>query len=282
MESMKGDTVKRKLMNIAGLLLVLTLLQACSSGNETQSPPQEETPASGIETQEGVTKEAPLPTESAQSNGGAAGPCANPYYPVREGATWNYQGTSSLTEPYTFTDTITSVRADGFTLTTEFEGLTRTQEWACKPEGILAIEMGGGLTTAQTNLTVKTQSASGVTFPAEINAGDTWSHSIQFTGTMDIAGNSGEAERTTQSDFTALGVESVTVPAGTFEAMKVQVQTTFDATVTFQGVSVPVTFITTTMSWYAQDVGWVKSDSSGDFMGQAYTDTIELQSYNLP
>jgi hypothetical protein len=60
---------------------------------------------------------------------------------VREGATWSYQGTSSLTEPYTFTDSISSVRADGFTLTTEFDELTRTQEWACKPDGIVAIEI---------------------------------------------------------------------------------------------------------------------------------------------
>jgi hypothetical protein len=118
--------------------------------------------------------------------------------------------------------------------------------------------------------------------PAEIEAGDTWSHSIEFTGTMDIAGQSGDAEGSTRSDFTALGVESVSVPAGTFEAMKVQVQTTFEATVTFQGLSIPVTLTTTTISWYAEGVGWLKSDSSGDFMGQAYTDTIELQSYSLP
>jgi hypothetical protein len=222
-------------MKIVGLLLVLTLLQACSLGNETPSADQVETPVSGNETQAQVTEEAPPPTEEAPSGG--TGLCENPYYPVREGATWNYQGTSSLTEPYTFTDTITSLRADGFTLTTEFDELTRTQEWACTPEGIVALQLGGGLTTAQTNLTVETQNASGVTYPAEIDAGDTWSHSLEFTGTMDIAGNSGEAEGTTQSDFTALGVESVTVPAGTFEAMKVEIQTTFEATVSLSRVS---------------------------------------------
>jgi hypothetical protein len=280
MESMKGDTVNGKMMKLVGLSFVLSLLMACSLGG-SPSTPQEETAVPENAAQEEVTEEASLPTESAGSNGGT-GPCANPYYPVREGATWNYQGTSSLTEPYTFTDSISSVRADGFTLTSEFDELTRTQEWACTPDGIVALQLGGGLTTAQTSLTVETQSASGVTYPAEVDAGDTWSHSIEFTGTMDIAGNPGDAEGSTRSDFTALGVESVSVPAGTFEAMKVEIQTTFEATVTFQGVSVPVTFTTTTLSWYAEGVGWVKSDSSGDFMGQAYTDTIELQSYSLP
>lgn len=278
---MKGGTVKRKLMKIVGLLLVLTLLlMACSFGGGTPSADQVETPVSGNGTQEQVTEEAPPPTQEPPSGG--TGLCENPYYPVREGATWNYQGSSSLTEPYTFTDTITSLRADGYTLTTEFDELIRTQEWACTPEGIVALQLGGGLTTTQTNLTVETQNASGVTYPAEIKAGDTWSHSLEFTGTMDIAGNSGEAEGSTQSDFTALGIESVTVPAGTFEAMKVEIQTTFEATVDFQGLSIPVTFTTTTISWFVEDVGWVKSDSSGDFMDQAYTDIIELQSYNLP
>lgn len=280
---MKGGSVKN-FSKLIGLLLVLTLLQACASGSETQPPPpQAETTAPESSEPGAVTEEAAPPvTEAPAPSSSGTGPCDNPYYPVREGATWNYQGTSSLTEPYTFTDTITSLRADGFTLTSEFDELTRTQEWACTPEGIVALQMGGGLTTSQVNLTVETQSASGVTYPAEIEAGDTWSHSIEFTGTMDIAGQAGAAEGSTQSDFTALGVEPVTVPGGTFEAMKVQVLTTFEASVNFQGMSIPVAFTTTTFSWYAEGVGWVKSDSSGDFMGEGYTDTIELQWYNLP
>jgi hypothetical protein len=77
-------------------------------------------------------------------------------------------------------------------------------------------------------------------------------------------------------------MESVTVPAGTFDAMKVQVVTTFSASVSFQGLTVPVRFSSTTLSWYAAGTGWVKSESTGDLMGQAYTETLELQWYNIP
>jgi hypothetical protein len=77
-------------------------------------------------------------------------------------------------------------------------------------------------------------------------------------------------------------MESVTIPAGTFEAMKVESQTTININSTFQGVTVPVTFTSTTTSWYAQGIGWVKSISISDFGGITSTDTIELQWYNIP
>jgi hypothetical protein len=214
------------------------------------------------------------------------GLCANVYYPVREGSTWNYMSTGTAAENLAWTDTITNVRDDGFLLTSEYEELTRTQQWTCKSEGLLALQMGGGaaggLTTSAAQLIVETQNVSGVTYPAEINAGSQWSHSHEFMGTMDIAGQSAEVTGDEQTGFTAIGMESVTIPAGTFEAMKVESQTTININSTFQGVTVPVTFTSTTTSWYAQGIGWVKSISISDFGGITSTDTIELQWYNIP
>ena len=275
--------MERKPIKLFGLLVALIFVMACSLAGEgsTQVPAETTVPENAAQDQ--ITEEPVEPTVSPETGvADVAGSCANPYYPVREGSTWNYLSTSTVAEDYSFTDTITSVREDGYTLTTGFDGLTRTQEWACKPEGLVALQLGGGLSTAGSNLTVETQNASGVTYPTEINAGDTWQYKLDFTGTMDIAGQPGDATGSTQSDFTALGLESVTVPAGTFDAMKVQVITTFSADVTFQGVTVPVTFTSTTMSWYTEGVGWVKSESSGDFAGQSFTETVELQWYNIP
>ena len=132
------------------------------------------------------------------------------------------------------------------------------------------------------NLKVETQNASGVTYPANMQAGDTWQYKLDFTGKMDIAGQAGDAAGSTQSDFTALGMESVTVPAGTFNAIKVEIKTKFDASVTYQGMAVPVTFTGTAISWYAEGVGWVKTESANEYMGQSITETIELQWYNIP
>jgi len=273
--------MKYKPIRWFGLFIILIIITACSQTGDESIETVEETTTLEVVTVPAATKE---PVTSVEENVPTAetGLCANPYYPVLEGSTWNYMSTSTLADNYSFTDTITSIRNDGFTLTTTYDNLTRTQEWACTPEGLVAVQLGGGLNSPSTNLEVETQKASGVTYPVEINAGDTWQHSLDFTGTMDIAGNSGAATGTTQSDFTAIGVESVTVPAGTFNAMKVQVVTTINIDVSFQGSTIPVNFSSTTTSWYTEGTGWVKSVSEGDFAGQSYTETIELQWYNIP
>jgi len=241
-------------------------------------------PAPSVEGSGGGEEEPVIPTEEPPIT--EAGLCTNAYYPVREGATWGYQGTSTATEDYAFTNTITSTRSDGFTVTVEFDNLTLTQEWACTPDGILALEMGGGgagtLRTDNINLVVDTQNASGITYPNEILPGDTWEHTLDFTGTMDISGTPAEASGDTTYDYTAIEVESVTVPAGTFDAMKVEVVTTINIKAVFQGTEVPVTVTSTATNWYAQGVGWVKSISTSDMAGITSTDTVELQSYSIP
>ena len=164
--------MERKPIKLVCLMVALFFIMACSmvGGNPTQVP--EETAAQGNAAQTQVTEE---PAASAENTPSVeAGPCVNPYYPVREGSTWTYKGVSSLAPSYAFTDTITSVRSDGYTLTSQFDQLTRTQEWACTPEGLVALQMGGGLNTSGMNLKVETQNASGVTYPVEMNAGDNW------------------------------------------------------------------------------------------------------------
>ncbi len=232
---------------------------------------------------------APAP-DSASPGGDAPGSsselCANQYYPVRQGATWSYKATGGTSGEYAFTDTISSARANGFTLTTQFTDLTRTQEWECRDAGLVALQLGGGtaaaLNTTGSSLVMETQNAQGVTFPRTINAGDTWQHTLDFTGTMDIAGEPGTATGNAQSDFTALGTESVTVPAGTFNAMKVQANSTININATFQGVTLPVTFSGTTTLWLVEGVGWVKAVADGSFGGAPFNDIIELQTYNIP
>jgi len=283
----------RRPVYVFGLCMTLILLMACSFTGNTSAPEQEsEIPANSqteVTTDLTITTETDESVESSEpitSTGGmpvaGAGLCANAYYPVREGSSWSYIDSGSMAGDVNFTDTITSIRDDGFTLTTKFDNLTRTQEWSCTPDGLVALQLGGGLSTQSVGLIIETQSASGVTYPIAISAGDIWNHSIEFTGTMDMAGTPAEAVGTATSDFTAIGTESVTTPAGTFDAMKIQVETVLDYKVTFQGIEVPVTFTSSTTSWYAQGVGWIKSEGSGSLRDVAFTDKVELQWYNIP
>ena len=262
------------------LLLAWLLIAGCSSpGNSpTQQP---------ISTQQPNTTATPVNTETLPApSEAAAGACANPYYPVREGATWSYQSTGSATGDYRFTDTVTSVREDGFTLTSQFGGLTRTQEWACKPEGLAALQLGGTstatLNTQGMQMELAAKNVSGVTYPSQINPGDQWEHNLDFGGKVNVAGRSGEAEGSAKMNFTALGNESATVPAGTFDALKVQVDSVITITATFQGVAVPVEISGTYTYWLARDIGWIKATGSSSISGQTVSETIELQSYNIP
>ena len=267
---------KKIVRTILSLLLVMIFATACSlPGNET---PTQTVSATGTEP--------PLTPESNETPAAGEGLCANAYYPVREGATWSYKSTSGPAGDFSFTDTITSVREDGFTLTSQFDDLTRTQEWACKPEGLVALQLGGPsaatLNTQDMQLNLTVNNVSGVTFPSQITTGDQWQHALEFEGELDIAGTPAEATGSAQSNFSALGIENVTVPAGTFDAMKIQVDSTITINATFQGVSMPVAFSGTYTFWFAQGVGWVKASGTGEVVGTSFTETIELQSYNIP
>ena len=103
------------------------------------------------------------------------------------------------------------------------------------------------------------------------------------------AGNHGHARRpasAVQRDvFSAMqemGRETITVPAGTFEAVKIQSNSTIDISTSFEGIEVPVKFNGTTISWYVPGIGFVKSVENGDFGGTAFAATTELQSYSIP
>ncbi|NJC97394.1 MAG: hypothetical protein FIB03_13840 [Anaerolineae bacterium] len=254
-----------------------TFIASCAAPTETPTPEAQVEASS-------PTEEVVVAPESGMPVMGE-GLCANAYFPVREGATWTYTSTGSSHGDYSFTSTVSSTRADGFTLTGQFDEVTVNQEWACRPEGLVALQLGGGpagsLTVQDMKLELETQNATGVTYPAEIKPGDSWSSGLDFQGKMNIADQLAEASGDAQSNYTAIGMESVIVPAGTFEAMKVQVEMTININASYQGLTVPVTFTGTSTTWLVQGVGWVKSESVSNFADTSITETIELQSYSI-
>lgn len=91
-----------------------------------------------------------------------------------------------------------------------------------------------------------------------------------------------EAAGTVQMSFNAVGNESVTVPAGTFDALKVNVEVAINVNATYEGITLPVSFSGAYTYWFAPGVGWVKANGTGNVLGSSFTDTTELQSYKIP
>ena len=269
---------QKKMYALVSVLLVTIFLAACSA------PPVPPTSTQSIETAQ-VTATVPA-TEPTTTPAAAQSLCTNLYYPVCQGATWTYKSTGGPAGEYSFTDTITSVREDGFTLSTQVGDLTRTQEWTCTAEGLAALQLGGApaamLNSQNIQLNLDVNNATGITFPIQINTGDQWQQNLDVTGNVTAFNEEAEATGSVQMSFNALGNESVTVSAGTFDALKVQVDVTLNLDATYQGITLPVEFTGDYTYWFAPNVGWVKASGTGTVLGNSFTDTTELQSYNIP
>jgi hypothetical protein len=275
---------QKKINTIFSALLIIIFLTACSSPAPTV--PQTTETQAPLAASTKIATQLPVASESSFTPAAANSLCTNAYYPVREGATWSYKSTGGPAGEYSFTDTIASVREDGFTLSTQIGDLTRTQEWTCTSEGLTALQLGGApaamLNSQNIQLNLDAKNSNGVTFPRQMNPGDQWQQSVDVDGSVVVANEQGTGSGNAQMKFQAIGIESVAVPAGTFDAMKIQADTTLNITVAYEGLSLPVKFSGTYTYWFAQGVGWVKASGTGSMMGTSFSETTELQSYNIP
>jgi len=258
---------------IAVVALVLSML-ACNFGKGStpiEPLPPEGTPNGG----------APATEVPANNSSGSSGACANPYLPIIAGATWNYKLTGPV--PDTFTRSILSVETSGFTDQDVFgTGVTRQGKWNCDNGGLIALDPSGGgsASISAQNITVdfKTTELSGVTLPAKINAGDSWTQTTTLEGTETVSGTQVPVKNQFSNTCKANGVESVTVGAGTFDAMRVECQTVMNITITMQGNPIQTKMTFNGTNWYAENIGLVKTATTGEGLDS----TIELVSYNIP
>ncbi|MCC6499914.1 MAG: hypothetical protein IT313_06565 [Anaerolineales bacterium] len=266
---MKNHTLPVK---VAFTFILLTAL-ACNFGSAapTSSPSSdnpENTPA---------VEEANPPASNEATQGG----CANPYMPVSVGATWNYnmQGSSSDT----YVHTVLSADNDSFVEQDAFSsGVTRQAEWKCDNGNLIALNPQGGasgtVTTEGVQADFKTTSLEGMTLPAVINPGDTWSQSITLEGVENFNGMEVPAKNQFTSHCTAIGNESVSIPAGAFDALHVDCVNNMIITITMSGSDIQTTLDFTSSSWYAPKIGMVKTVTTGSQVDS----TIELVSFAIP
>lgn len=216
------------------------------------------------------------PTAAPAAQGAAAGACQNRYYPVVQGASWQYRLSGVSND--TFTRAITTVRADGFDDQDTFSaGTTRTGNWACQNGNLIALTPGGGPTVAAAGeqFTFTVESNDGVTFPADPQPGQTWTQNIVYSGQQTTAGVTVQTRNVAALSCKAGNVEKVTVPAGEFQALRVDCTNKIDI---YISGALAFTLNSANIAWHAPGAGMVKSSGTSD-MGST---EIVLLAYRIP
>lgn len=201
----------------------------------------------------------------------ANGACSHPYYPVLPDTTWHYRSTTTGLPTIDQYFTYEEITADSFVSKQRIEGETTTDleaTWLCKDDGLLNVAYG--LVTFMDlpgDFTFETVEYEGVSLPLaeEWVVGKEWTGNWHIKGEADIAGVG-----TTVSDIDVVqenrivAVESVTVPAGTYdEAVRVDSTVTLELTTTVGETSMPgMTTDFSLSAWYVEGVGMVKQSSA--------------------
>lgn len=205
------------------------------------------------------------------------GPCAHDYFPLAAGNTWTYRDSLGTT----YSATVSDLEAEQVILVKQFPEATTNSQWACQPEGLAALEFGGDVARLPTGLgwteiEYKTESFSGVTLPTSLNAGAEWEVTYEVSGeSTPDSGHDTEAHGTVSYKFKVVGPEAVSVPAGTFDGIKIQLDISERFDVTSHGAITRSDYTYTGHSWLAPGVGWVKTSINGEGIAVA----TELQSY---
>jgi hypothetical protein len=177
--------------------------------------------------------------------------CDQPFSPTREGWEWQYRvvegnktGTRIVRK--------TALKAGSYVQYTKEGDDVREVLHRCTPEGLVPVEIG-----RLTGFKAEVLKASGVSTPDY----DSWEVGSNWKYVLEINGERTEFPPVKghgfyETAYRVLGRETVTVPAGKFNAFKVEVTTTMRFTIP-PGIPFNQGFSLT--SWYAEGVGMVKS-----------------------
>lgn len=245
------------------MLIILSLaLTACNLPQkqikQTQTPTSANTELAGI-----------TPTPISM--------CVNQFFPNQVGNTWIYNGSNSAIGNYTRSDTVSNAGIDAFTVTTTLKDNPYSVVYTCSSSGLTATNpiqqyVGAILSRPDSPVQVQLTSNSGTTLPAKISPGDTWQQIAE--------GNASSQDFSFDGRFVfnsnAVGFEEVTVPAGSYQALRVN--TTIRIEVSGFHILAGTYQMTT---WWVADIGLVKSEGTSHVSGVDFSDQLELTQYTF-
>ena len=191
--------------------------------------------------------------------------CHSVFFPVNQETTWTYQADYDG-DVTVYTIEISDITDESITSTMTMPEFSSTVLWYCGEDGLFStdfaqfnfpVEMGD-------MLDIETVSYEGLTLPDEDlwEVGYTWDMSFEINMKFSIEGMEFETNAVADLTHVIAAVETVTVPAGTFnEAYRVEQTGTI--MITSMGVELPAPVNTST--WYVRDVGMVKTVSVDEY-----------------
>jgi hypothetical protein len=233
------------------IVAVLFAVLACNPGPSTPTPPLQ------VGTITVSTAEPPTaPPPPASSTG--EGECGHDYFPSDLGATWEVTGTNSVLGAFQNSATVSVSSDDGFVVTTDFIDGTGTfaLAYSCTDEGLTLLDPLGQSSSAVAtgpdgSATVTTLAQSGLSLPADLEAAGTWQQNVKW----EAQGSGTVLHGDTTFNYAYRGQENVTVPFGTFEAIRIDTE----ILTILEGKALEPCQAT---NWYAEDVGVVQAETS--------------------
>ncbi len=206
---------------------------------------------------------------------------------MEPGASRTYAGTAGPLGGYSFTDSVTDVRPDGFTISADFGDLTRVQEWSCTEAGLIALTVPVGpeasVSTGGSTLELQVTDVVGVTLPADLAPGSAWTQTYQVEGVQTLPdGKTADVTGTAAFAAQAVGFEEVSVAAGDFSALRIEQTVSLNLSIALAGGSIPLLFETVETVHFAEGVGMIKSFGVGTVFGETFEEALELQSSSTP
>jgi hypothetical protein len=204
--------------------------------------------------------------------------CDHPFFPLRQGATWSYSG-SDIILNWTVVDVSGDMDSAEVTMDVDIgTELAINYHWTCSSDGIVSYDFGTfnmGAAAGVEGFSFEVVDGEGSFLPAgDMVPGTTWNNSYTIQISFSIEGQSITSSASTSQSFTAIGLETVTVAAGTFEAMRVESV----GTITTEAVGTSFTSTSTSTYWFAEGVGMVKTES----VSEGVSSSMELTSYSVP
>ena len=269
--------------NLVVIVFAALVLGGCQTVDNLSSTATRANTANAGQENPGKTKPVNSSSEKAAST-----LCQNAYNPIGAALEKKYRVTTSGLPPKEMTETYRDIGDDSFVVHSDFAGAQASEvktdiKWTCTTEGLTPNDFDGNTMQTKNGASGKyeTLKVTGVSIPAEARwrTGEKWNAKYDVKYTMQFPNSQlrAEGDGTVDGAGEILGEESVTVPAGTFQALKVRIVTKMNVTVKVNGTSMPNQFSFETLAWFAKDVGKVKSVNT---LAGANVGSTELLSIN--